>query len=227
MKNSEFSFASIALGFEQHLGQHMPGNSDLRKAIVSLAPTLVQSGTNVVDIGTSSGALLRMVHDEVERCRSAKVTYLGIDPVADFQADWAQLTTPNLSFVVADACEVSYEQLSLAMSVFTLQFIPRHRRKQLLRSLYEGMVDGGYLIITEKVLASSARFQDALTFPYYDFKRAQGITAEQILDKERSLRGFLTPYDRDELVDLLKEAGFKSVEEFWCRFPFVGLIASK
>lgn len=227
MKNAEFSFADQASGFEDHIAAHIPGLSELRKAIVSLSPTLVQSGTNVVDIGTSSGALLRMVHDEVERCRSAMVTYLGIDTVADFQADWARSTTPNLSFVVADACEVPYEQLSLAMSVFTLQFIPRHRRKQLLRSLYKGMVDGGCLIIAEKVLASSVRFQYALTSLYFEFKRKQGISAEQILDKDRSLRGFLDPCDRDELVNLLKEAGFKSVEEFWCRFPFVGLIASK
>ncbi|MBE0705201.1 MAG: hypothetical protein IH582_18910 [Afipia sp.] len=89
------------------------------------------------------------------------------------------------------------------------------------------MVDGGHLIIAEKLLASSARYQDALTFKYYDFKRDRGIPADEILDKERSLRGFMSSYTRDELIGVLKEVGFRDIQEFWCQFPFVGFIASK
>ena len=44
------------------------------------------------------------------------------------------------------------------------------------------------MIIAEKVFASTARLQDALTFPYYDFKLVNGFTAQDILDKERYRR---------------------------------------
>ncbi len=228
MKKPEFSFVDQADGdFEEHIESHVLDFAGLRHGIVSLAPTLVQPGTNILDVGCSSGRLLRMVRDEIEKRRSGTFTYRGIDIVPGFQSAWDRIAAPNLSFEVTDACDQTYTNLSLAMSVFTAQFVPFHRRKPLLRSLLNGLVDGGHMIIAEKLLASSARYQDALTFRYYDFKRDQGISADEILDKERSLRGFMSSYTRDELIDVLKEVGFKSAQEFWCQFPFVGLIASK
>ena len=228
MKKPEFSFVDQAEGnFEDHIESHVPDFAGLRRGIVALAPTLVQPDTTVLDVGCSSGVLLRLVRDEVQKRRSGTFAYRGIDIVPEFQSSWERVAAPNLSFEVADACDEAHANLSLAISVFTAQFVPFHRRKSLLRSLLNGLVDGGHLIIAEKLLASSVRYQDALTFKYYDFKRDRGIPADEILDKERSLRGFMSSYTRDELIGVLKEVGFRDIQEFWCQFPFVGFIASK
>jgi hypothetical protein len=63
-------------------------------------------------------------------------------------------------------------------------------------------VPGGALMIAEKILATTARFQDALTFPDYDFKQEQGFSAAEILEKERQLRGQMTLGTAKEIVDL-------------------------
>ena len=94
----------------------------------------------------------------------------------------------NLRFMVSDARNHEFQPLSYACSLFTLQFINFPDKLPLLERVYDRMLDGGALLIAEKVLASSARLQDALTFPYYDFKR-QTFDDRQILEKERSLRG--------------------------------------
>ena len=52
---------------------------------------------------------------------------------------------------------------------------------------YNGLVEGGALILSEKVLAKNAKIQDMLAFTYYDFKR-EAFSASEILDKEKSIR---------------------------------------
>jgi tRNA (cmo5U34)-methyltransferase len=86
---------------------------------------------------------------------------------------------------------------------------------------------GGAVIIAEKVLATNSRFQDALTFPYYDGKLQNGFSPQEILDKERSLRGQMTLWTEAELKAALCESGFREVQLIWANFPFVALLAVK
>ena len=61
-----------------------------------------------------------------------------------------------------------------------MQFIPQRDRGAVLRKVYDGMVEGGAFVVTEKLFANSARLQDILAFQYYDFKRRK-FSAEEIL----------------------------------------------
>jgi len=64
-----------------------------------------------------------------------------------------------------------------------------------------------------------------LAFPYYDYKREKGFTPEEILDKERRLRGHMTLWDEAELRLALKGVGFREMTAFWRSAQFVGYIA--
>jgi tRNA (cmo5U34)-methyltransferase len=94
--------------------------------------------------------------------------------------------------------------------------------------VYDGLNEGGALIIAEKVLAKSAKFQDMLTFPFYDHKLLS-FSAEAILDKERSLRGKMTVVDEVRLEQMLCEAGFEAgaIQRIWQSYLFIALIAIK
>jgi hypothetical protein len=50
-----------------------------------------------------------------------------------------------------------------------------------------------------------------------------GFTAEDILNKERQLRGYMTSNTEAELKALLAEAGFGATQEVWRRFPFMAM----
>jgi hypothetical protein len=92
--------------------------------------------------------------------------------------------------------------------------------------VYAGLNEGGVLIIAEKVHANSARFHDMLRSIYYDFKR-RSFTAEQILNKERSLRGQMILWDKARWEDALYEAGFQLEGYFWQNHLFIAWVVSK
>jgi tRNA (cmo5U34)-methyltransferase len=151
------------------------------------------------------------------------VTYVGID-VAPYE-DWHARRASNVRFEVRDARSFAFENVSLAYSLFTLQFIPTRDRPSLLRRIYDGLVEDGALIIAEKVYANDPEFHDMLRSVYYDFKR-RSFTAEEIFNKEQMLRGQMNPWTEEEWLNALHEAGFK-VNRLWHNHLFVAWVASK
>ncbi len=183
----DFSFAEHAAGFENHIGSSIPNYDRLLAKTIGLSRRFIQDGTTVLDLGCTTGKLLKALREENQPSRP-NTLYLGLDIEQKFCPHWKQPRRRNLRFMVSDARNHEFQPLSYACSLFTLQFINFPDKLPLLERVYDRMLDGGALLIAEKVLASSARLQDALTFPYYDFKR-QTFDDRQILEKERSLRG--------------------------------------
>ena len=117
--------------------------------------------------------------------------------------------------------------VSLACSVFTLQFVPEQHKLPLIQRIYHGLLPGGALIIAEKTIAATALLQDALSFPYYDNKLRRGFDAQHVLDKERSLRGVMTCWTLEDLINRLRRIGFGEVQVVWADYLFAGLVAVK
>jgi tRNA (cmo5U34)-methyltransferase len=224
----DFSFGDHAPGFDSHIRASIPGYKDgLLPVCVGLSRRFVQSDTKVIDVGCSTGHLLASIQKSNSASR-ASVQHVGLDCEAKFGEHWKRQTARNLEFRVCDARTYEgFENVSLALSLFTIQFIRSVDKLPLLSRIHAGLVDGGALIIAEKTLAETARLQDALTFPYYDFKLERGFTPEQILDKERSLRGQMTLWTETELRAALNRVGFREIEPIWRSFMFVGLLALK
>jgi tRNA (cmo5U34)-methyltransferase len=128
---------------------------------------------------------------------------------------------------VGDVRTYPFENVSLACSLFTVQFVRPVDKLPLLRRIHDGLVEGGALIIAEKTLAESPRFQDALTSTYHEYKRERGFSPEQILDKQRRLRGHMTLWTETELKAQLSLAGFHEINLLWDRLMFVGMVALK
>lgn len=220
---TNFSFAKRSKTFGRHIERSIPGYGALIEASVGLSRRFVQDGTLVVDIGCSAGSLISQIETECHASRTS-VRYIGIDSEPKFSQHW---TKTEVEFQVGDARTFDFSNTSLAFSLFTLQFIRPPEKRNVLRRIHNGLVEGGAFLIAEKILASTARLQDAMTFPYYDFKIEQGFKPKEILDKERSLRGQMTLWSRRELENELVLAGFREIEAIWERFPFVALVALK
>jgi tRNA (cmo5U34)-methyltransferase len=224
----DFSFGDHAPTFDTHIGSSIPGyRHGLLPACVSLSRRFVQPGTRVIDIGCSTGHLLASIRRANQAARP-DVKYVGIDTEPGFTVHWNRLRARNLHFEVRDARTYQgFVDLSLALSLFTIQFIRPVDKLPLLQRIYDGLVEGGALVIAEKTLADTARLQDAITFPYYDYKLGKGFSPEHILDKERSLRGQMTLWAETELRAALSQVGFREIEPIWRSFMFVGFLALK
>jgi tRNA (cmo5U34)-methyltransferase len=109
--------------------------------------------------------------------------------------------------------------------IFSLQFIsPRDRQIK----IYNALVPGGALVVSEKIFYKLPRLNDMLTSIYYEFKR-QSFTDAEILAKERSLRSLMKLWSEQQILNSIMAAGFAStsVECFWRNHNFTGFIALK
>jgi tRNA (cmo5U34)-methyltransferase len=223
----DFSFSEHAPRFDAHIGASIPSYKErLLPQCVALSQRFVQHGTNVYDVGCSTGHLLARVHRANRRARP-NVTYIGIDSEPAFTPHWNKRKSKGLNFKMVDARTFEYANASVIFSIFTGPFIPMKDKLNLLERLHDGLVPGGALIIAEKTLAESARLQDAITFPYYDYMLEKGFTAEQILEKERGLRGYMTLLTDAELLEALRNVGFREIHPIWRSYCFAGYLALK
>ena len=132
----------------------------------------------------------------------------------------------KLEFVEDDIRTYEFKNCSLVTSLFTLQFLPVKDRSSMIEKIYKGLNKGGCFIFAEKIVCSDARFQEMLTFNYYDYKSTH-FTSDEILDKEQKLRSMLKPNTWAEINFMLRDAGFKLVQPFWMDHMFVGAVAIK
>lgn len=222
----EFSFAEHAQEFDSHIGLSIPGYEQLVERATQISTRFVQHDSTVIDLGCSSGHLIEKVCRENSFSRRG-VRYLGVDCERKFRVHWRNRKAKGLAFQVGDLRSFPFEGISYACSIFTLQFLAPSARLPLLGRLHASMLEGGAMVIAEKILADTGRMQDALTFPYYDFKRGNGFSAQAILDKERSLRGQMVLSTENELRCQLQQAGFRDIQQIWGSFPFLAFLVLK
>jgi tRNA (cmo5U34)-methyltransferase len=107
------------------------------------------------------------------------------------------------------------ENASLVTICWTLQFIRPLKRHQLIKWVYDGLVNDGALVVTEKILPNNCALNRSFIDFYYDFKSANGYSKQEIARKREALENVLVPYRIDENLDLLRRNGFEIVETFF------------
>ena len=223
---TKFTFATRDEGFDNHINQSIRHYSDLWNDVLSMSQYFVEDYTNVVDIGCSTGKLLKAMI--AQNTFAPEASYIGVEVEPDFYdvLDEDERNIPNLHYEKTDIRSFHFGNCSLVTSIFTLQFMPQRDRQDVIDCIYNGLQKGGAFIFAEKTVSESARIHEIRTFTYYDFKR-ESFTTEDIMDKERTLRHMMKPNTRSELIDMVTNAGFEHVDSFWQNHAFTGFIAIK
>ena len=223
-----FTFAQRSEGFDTHIDLSIRGYSNLIDDVLKLSEYFVEDDTHVIDIGCSTGKMLRSMISQNSFAKRA--VYTGIELEKKFVDGWKLEMiadfTPNLYLLNEDVRDFNFDNCSFVSSIFTLMFMPPHQREMVIRNVYNGLNSGGAFVFSEKTMADSAKIQDIRTFTYYDYKR-KSFTTEDIMDKEKILRSMAKPNTRDELLNMCKAAGFSKIESFWQNHAFVGVLAIK
>ena len=76
---------------------------------------------------------------------------------------------------------------------FTLQFVKPEARDELLARIYEGLLPGGMLILSEKILFEDSALNDLFIEMYHRFKEQQGYSKLEISRKRAALEKVLIP----------------------------------
>ena len=133
----------------------------------------------------------------------------------------------NIIFKHKNLEKFSFLKCDLIFSLYTIQFLKPEYRQNLLNKIYNSLNWGGALVFFEKIRANDARFQDIMTFLYFDFKSQNGLKSSEILNKEISLRSVLEPYTIQANIEYLKRAGFKDIMPISQYLNFKGFLAIK
>ena len=213
---AKFSFATEEGDFDQHIRQSIRGYDDLHNDVVKLSEYFVDEGTTVLDIGCSTGTLLK----DIKEYNQVNAEYRGIEVEKAFRLKGGD-------YYVCDVRDFHWNvQCSLITSIFTLQFVPKKDRQAILSNIYDALVVGGAFIFAEKVYLNESYVQEMLTFCYYDYKQ-ETYTPDKILEKEKRLRNMMRPNTTDEILRMIGNAGFPSTTQFWQNHLFKGWICTK
>lgn len=204
-----FAFDTIA-NFDEHIERSIPNYDLLAEAIISIAPYFLYDNTAVVDLGCSTGNIME------------RINHTGIKYGYDISRNLLPINHDNCVYALEDIADDNFqmpEQSSLVLSIFTMQFLPRSKRPQLMRKIYNSLIEGGAFIWAEKVHAESSFWEHILNSSHYDFKH-KAFTSEEILDKERDLRGMMRLQTSDQNMSMAWEAGFENSTLLWKFYNF-------
>lgn len=230
---------SVSECFEDMLSRSIPQYEVMRNAVVTLiGKNIKHAGFILLDIGCSDGLMLdRLVsafENDSEYVTLSNGRFVGIDvsepmlkKCKDRFKDYDNVYIRNCNICTEFPYIIGGDNYDAITSVLSIQFTPIEYRQKIIQNIYDNLREDGVFIMVEKVLGNTAKLNEIFVDSYYDMKRSNGYSQEQIDRKRLSLEGVLVPMTSDWNADLLKQAGFRQVDVFWRWMNFVGYIAIK
>lgn len=229
-KVTDFKFGtSVAHVFDDMVNRSVPFYGEIQRMMAEQAADYAKTGTDIYDLGCATGTTLIGMNTTV----AENIRFIGIDDSPQM-LDKCRSKLNEVGFTrpfelrVADLnSHVAINNASVVLLCLTLQFVRPIYREKLLKSIYNGLVSGGVLILVEKTLTENSAFNRDFIKYYYNYKRRNNYSDIEITQKREALENILIPYKLSENIALLRDTGFAHCEVFFKWYNFSGLIAVK
>lgn len=232
-RGSDFEFnEEVAQVFDDMLTRSVPFYLEQQQLLKTIAQQFYIPDTKVIDLGCSTGTTLIHLAKVLEGANQ----FVGFDnssPMLEKARANIELAGESEKIDLRyadfnnDLSDIDLSNASIVTLCWTLQFIRPLKRDALIEKIYNNMADGGALIITDKVLTNDSHMNRFFIDFYYDFKRKNGYTNDEIIHKREALENVLIPYRFDENFELFRRNGFEIVETFFQWFNFAGILCIK
>lgn len=221
----------VAKVFPDMLRRSIPGYDATIEAIGSLAARYVLQNTNCYDLGCSLGAATIAMRQGIDTpgCRIVAVdtapamTKRCREILAEDDRKFAPATPVEV--LRADIRDIEFKNASMIVLNYTLQFLPMIDRDALMRSIYDGLNDGGLLVLSEKVVDEIPEMEELLVDLHREHKRRNDYSALEVSRKRAALDNVLIPETVAAHRSRLAEAGFSHTAVWLRYFNFVSIIA--
>lgn len=223
----DFAFdETVAAVFPDMIRRSVPGYGDVVALTGLIAERFAQPDTRCYDLGCSLGAVTLAMR---RRVRAPGVQLVAVDN-AEAMVNRCRHNVdaeqgPPVEVVCADIRDVHVEKASVVVLNFTLQFVPPADRLALLAGIRSGMVPGGVLVLSEKIVFSEPQQQQFNETLHLDFKRANGYSTLEISQKRTAIENVLVPDTLEAHRERLAAAGFARSEPWYRCFNFASLVA--
>ena len=223
--------ADVAAVFPDMLRRSIPGYAASIEAIGSLAARYVRPGTRCYDLGCSLGAASLAMRQGIRAadCRIVAVDNAPamIERARNIVRDECrrQPDGPAIELVEADILDTAISNASMVVLNYTLQFLPVAERDTMIRRIFDGLNDGGLLVLSEKVIDPDPAMEALLVDLHHEHKRRNDYSALEISRKRAALENVLVPETVDQHRERLLQSGFSSAAVWLRYFNFVSIIA--
>ncbi len=218
----------VTNSFDTHVVKSVPFYEEIQRMVVEISEYFIRDNSIIYDIGCSTGTTLLSMYEH--HSSKKNINLFGIEESQSMVENArSKCCYPNINFIPQDLADsnICFNGANFITSILTIQFLPFNNRLNLLKKVFDGLVEGGALIMVEKIRCEKSLFEIPWLELYWDFKERQGLTDSMIRQKSKSLRGVLNPLTLDQNLELLDQAGFSDVEIFFKWYNFVGLVAVK
>jgi len=216
--------------FPDMIKRSVPGYEKIINSIAVITERCAVENSNLYDLGCSLGAatlsmrrglinkkgcqIIAVDNSQamVERCEQYIHAYKSVTPV---------------SVLCDDICNIQIENASVVVLNFTLQFLTPEKRLSLLSHIYQGLLPGGVLVLSEKFVFEDPLSHQLLIDLHLDFKRSQGYSELEISQKRASLDNVLVADTVEQHYQRLQQAGFAHNSLWYQCFNFGSIISIK
>ena len=138
--------------FPDMIRRSVPGYTNALAMIGMFTARYMQNGSRCYDLGCSLGAAALSMARAMEGCEGSVVAIDNAPAMVErcrSYVEAAGLSTP-VHVEQQDIRNVVVTDASVVVLYYTLQFVPPEERILILRSIYDGLLPGGVLLMSEK-----------------------------------------------------------------------------
>ena len=182
--------------------------------VIALCIRIIKKGglvqPKIIDVGSATGETLRQLY------QAGYHHLYGVDNSAAMIAH----SFDKATLIHAEAFPEQYGPFDYVLNNWTLHFI--RKPVAYLEAIKRAMAPGATLILSDKVSSSECAHE-----LYYDYKRENGVTEEEIEKKRQQIEGVLVTYPTSWYLNTLSSLDFQDIEVINASASFVTFMARK
>jgi len=224
-KQFEFD-EEVAAVFDDMLERSVPFYKESQKITKFFALKALREGGTLYDLGCSTASLLIDISKDLE----FEAKLVGLDnseAMLERAKKKVDAYGASVELVMGDILQYPYNEADVFISNYTLQFIRPLVREELIKKIASSLREEGVFIFSEKVISHHPKLNKDLIECYYEFKKEQGYSEYEIMQKREALENVLVPYSEEENITMAKNAGFSHCEVIFRWANFATFIAVK
>ena len=220
----------VADVFEDMAVRSIPGYETIVSTIGGFAKKYYRSNSNIYDLGCSLGGVT------FEICKQLGESDFNLVAIDNSEAMIERLVEKktkigglenSVKVLCEDISDTAIENASVVILNFTLQFLPPKCRNQLIKRIYNALIPGGILVLSEKIVLDDKSLNNLFIEMYHKFKESNGYSELEISQKRLALENILIPEPISVHKSRHVSAGFNSFEVWFQHLNFVSMISLK
>ena len=220
---------TVASVFDDMITRSVPLYREIILQQARLAAKFYRSGTQIYDLGCSTGNFAAALFHEMKGVKLALTAIDNSSPMIElFKKRLAAFGgAGSINPVVSDIMNINFTPASVIISNLTVQFISPDKRDLLIKRIYDALVPGGIFLLTEKTINPDEDFAALQQEFYYRLKEENGYSQIEITRKREALENVLIPETVEAHITRLNTAGFNAIEIWLKWFHFTSFICRK